>query len=90
LSAAAPMLAFSGFLSVGVGFTLQVVGQRHTPAADASIILSAETVFAALAGAVLLGEHLGALEIGGGALILAGVLAVEVLPLTIAKVKARR
>jgi len=90
LSAAAPMLAFSGILSVGVGFTLQVVGQRHTPAADASIILSAETVFAALAGAVVLGEHLGALEFSGGALILSGVLAVELLPLTIAKVKARR
>jgi len=90
LSAAAPMLAFSGLLSVGIGFTLQVVAQRHTPAADASIILSAETVFAALAGAVVLGEQLGALEIGGGALILTGVLAVELLPLTFAKIKARR
>jgi len=90
LRAAAPMLAFSGILSVGVGFTLQVVGQRHTPAADASVILSAETVFAALAGTVLLGEHLGVLEIGGGALILLGVLAVELLPLALAKVKSRR
>lgn len=85
---ALPMLAFSGLLSVGMGFTLQVVGQRHTPAADASIILSAETVFAALAGAVLLGESLGALEYTGGAMILAGVLAVELLPLLL-KVRNR-
>ena len=84
------MLAFSGLLSVGMGFTLQVVGQRHTPAPDASIILSAETVFAALAGAALLGERLGVLEIGGGALILCGVLAVELLPLMIRKTKMRR
>jgi drug/metabolite transporter (DMT)-like permease len=84
------MLAFSGLLSVGMGFTLQVVGQRHTPAADASVILSAETVFAALAGAVLLGESLGTLELSGGALILSGVLAVELLPLTVAKVRQRR
>jgi len=90
LIGAAPMLAFSGLLSVGVGFTLQVVGQRHTPAADASVILSAETVFAALAGAVLLGENLGTLELTGGALILSGVLAVELLPLTFAKVRQRR
>lgn len=90
ISAAFPMIAFSGAMSVGIGFTLQVVAQRHTPAADASIILSAETVFAALAGMVLLGEMLGSLEYAGGALILTGVLAVELLPLTFAKVKARR
>ena len=49
-----------------------------------------ETVFAALAGAVILGEVLGALELTGGALILAGVLAVELLPLTFAKVRKHR
>jgi drug/metabolite transporter (DMT)-like permease len=76
-----PMIAFSGLFSAAVGFTLQVVAQRHTPAADAAVILSAETLFAALAGAVLLGERLGALELAGGALIFAGVLAVELLPL---------
>jgi len=87
--AAWPMLAFSGFMSVGVGFTLQVVGQRHTPAADASIILSGETVFAAIAGAILLGERLSPLEIQGSALILGGVLAVELLPLTLGKLRRR-
>lgn len=76
-----PMIVYTGLFSAGAGFTLQVVGQRHTPAADAAVILSAETVFAALAGAVLLGEHLGPLTLVGGSLILAGVLAVELLPL---------
>ncbi|MEG3618081.1 DMT family transporter [Magnetovibrio sp. PR-2] len=78
---AAPMIAFSGLLSVGMGFTLQVVAQKHTPPADAAVILSAETVFAALAGAIILGESLGVLQWSGGALILSGVLAVELLPL---------
>jgi len=90
LVSALPMLAFSGLVSVGLGFTLQVVAQRHTPAADAAVILSSETVFAALAGVVILGEQLGALEFVGGGLILCGVLAVELLPLTFAKVKKRR
>ncbi|MBN2753201.1 MAG: DMT family transporter [Rhodospirillaceae bacterium] len=85
-----PMLAFSGILSVGMGFTLQVVGQRHTPAADASIILSGETVFAAIAGSLLLGETLSPLDIQGCALILGGVLSVELLPLTLSKLKTRR
>jgi drug/metabolite transporter (DMT)-like permease len=81
VSGALPMILFAGLFSTSVGFTLQVIGQRHTPAADASVILSSETVFAALAAAVLLDERLGALTLIGGALILAGVLAVELLPL---------
>jgi len=85
-----PMIAFSGFASVGIGFTLQVVGQRHTPAADASIILSGETVFAAIAGAFILGQMLSPLEIQGCLLILSGVLAVELLPLTVAKFQKRK
>ncbi|MCW8915435.1 MAG: EamA family transporter [Magnetovibrio sp.] len=49
-------------MSVGASFTFQVIGQRHTPAADAFMILSAETVFAAIAGAIILGEHVGSLQ----------------------------
>jgi len=82
---ALPLLTVSGVVSVGVAFTIQVMAQRYTPPADASILLSAETVFAALAGLVLLGERLGALEIVGGGLILGGVLAVEIVPLLISR-----
>ena len=81
LPQAVPGVLFAGLVSVGLGFTLQVVGQRHTPAADAAIILSAETVFAALTGAIVLGERLTATELTGCAMILAGVLSVELLPL---------
>ena len=79
---AIPGIAYVGLFSVGMAFTLQVVGQRYTPAADAAIILSSETVFAALAGALFLGEQLTLGQLGGAALILGGILAVELLPLT--------
>jgi len=39
---------YAGLVSVAIGFTLQAVGQRHAPAADAALILSLESVFAAV------------------------------------------
>jgi len=81
LWAALPYIAYAGILSVGLGFTSQVIGQRHTPAPDAAIILSSESVFAVVTGVIFLGEVLGAADLLGCALILSGVLAVELLPL---------
>ena len=75
-------ILYVGVFSVGMAFTLQVVGQRFTPAADAAIILSSETVFAALGGMVFLGERLTLLQLSGGGLILMSILAVELIPLT--------
>ncbi len=72
---------FAGFLSVGVAFTLQVVAQRYTEAADSAIILSAETVFAALAGLIFIGERLSPMQTMGAAMILSCILAVQLLPL---------
>lgn len=74
-------ILWGGLMSVGLGFTLQVVGQRFTNPADAAIILSMETVFAALGGFIFLGERLTILQLSGAGLILAGVLAVELLPM---------
>lgn len=76
-----PAILYGGVLSVGVGFTLQVVAQRHTRAADAAVLLSAETVFAGVAGALFLDERLGAMQLTGCLLILASILAVQLLPL---------
>lgn len=75
-------IGYVGIFSVGMAFTLQVVGQRYTQAADAAIILSSETVFAALAGFVFLGERLSLFQMSGAGLILLGIIAVELLPLT--------
>ena len=81
LRTAAGAIAYTGILSVGVGFTLQVIGQRHAHPADAAIILSSETVFAALFGAALMGDRLSLIGLAGCALILACILSVQVLPL---------
>ena len=75
-------ILYVGIFSVGMAFTLQVVGQRFTPAADAAIILSSETVFAAMGGMFFLGERLSLVQLSGGVLILASILAVELVPLT--------
>lgn len=77
---AAGALLYTGVLSVGIGFTGQVVGQRWTRPADASIILSSETLFAAVFGAWLMGDRLGPAGWAGCALILAGIVAVQLLP----------
>ena len=73
-------ICYVGVFSVGMAFTLQVIGQRYTPAPDAAIILSSETVFAALGGILFLGERLTSMQFMGGALIFASIIAVELLP----------
>ncbi len=80
ITAALPSIAYAGILSGGVGFTLQIVAQRHTPATEAALIMSMESVFAAVAAAFLLGERLAPRGMIGCAMILGGVVLVEVLP----------
>ncbi|MBN1643087.1 MAG: DMT family transporter, partial [Anaerolineae bacterium] len=67
-------VAYGGLLSVGVGYTLQVYGQRHAAPTDAAIILSMESVFAALFGWLLLREALTWVQLTGCALMLCGML----------------
>jgi drug/metabolite transporter (DMT)-like permease len=78
--AAAPAIAFAGLVSGALGYTLQVIGQRATPPAEAALILSLESVFAALAGAVWLGERLTFAGAVGCGLILIGAVAAELAP----------
>jgi drug/metabolite transporter (DMT)-like permease len=77
LQGALPALLYAGLLSSGVAFTLQIVAQRYTPAPEAALIMSMESVFAAIAGAWLLSESLSGPAWLGAGLILLGVLLVE-------------
>ena len=77
---AAPLILFAGLVSGAVAYTLQIIAQRYTPPAEAALILSLESVFAALAGAILLGERLTIAGAIGCLLILAGAVAVEAAP----------
>ena len=65
-------LAYSGIASVGIGFTLQVVGQRSAAAAPAALILSLEAVFAVVGGWVVFGETMDARGWVGCILMFAG------------------
>lgn len=73
-------IAYAGILSTAVAFTLQAVGQQYVPPANAAIILSAESLFAALGGALLLGERLPPVGYAGAALIFVAILLVEAIP----------
>jgi drug/metabolite transporter (DMT)-like permease len=81
LVAAAGPIVYTGVLSVGIAFTAQVVAQRHAHAADAAIILSSETLFAAAFGYALLGERLDPAGWAGCGLMLACILMVQLMPL---------
>ena len=67
-------ILYAGLVSVGVAYTLQVVGQKSANPAHAAIILSLESVFAAVGGVWLLDETLSARAWFGCALMLAGML----------------
>ena len=56
ISAATPAILYSGIMSAGAGYTLQILGQKHTPATLASLLMSLESVFAVVASAILLPE----------------------------------
>ena len=69
-----PQLIYLGAVSSGVGFTFQILGQKHTPPAVASIVLSLESVFGALAGALILKEKMLPREYIGCAVIFVAVI----------------
>jgi len=71
-------ILYSGFLSVGVAFTLQVFAQRKAHPSHAAIILSMETVFAAIGGWIILNESIPARGLLGCTLMLAGIIVSQV------------
>jgi drug/metabolite transporter (DMT)-like permease len=81
VKAASGVVAYAGVLSVGVAFTLQVVCQKHCPPGPAAVIMSMEAIFAALAGYMILNQTLSARAVAGCALILCGVLIVQLVPM---------
>ena len=64
---------YAGALSSGVGYTLQIIGQRGMNPTVASLIMSMESVISVLAGWVLLGQALTARELFGCALMFAAI-----------------
>lgn len=80
ISEAWMQIAYAGIMSTAIAFTLQAIAQQYVPSANAAIILSAESLFAALGGALLLGERLPVVGYAGATLIFAAILLVEGFP----------
>lgn len=69
----APLL-YAGVMSCGVGYTLQIIGQKNVNPAIASLILSLESCFSVLAGWLILGEKLSVRELAGCVLMFAAII----------------
>ncbi|MEO6012243.1 MAG: DMT family transporter [Devosia sp.] len=73
-------ILYSGICSTAIAFTFQAIGQQYVPPANAAIILSAESLFAALGGALLLNERLPPVGYAGAAIIFLAIVTVELVP----------
>lgn len=80
-------IGYAGALSCGVAYTLQIIGQKKCPPATASIILSLESVFGAISGAIILGifgdkpeELMNLREISGCAVVFLAVVLAQLRP----------
>jgi drug/metabolite transporter (DMT)-like permease len=77
VSAIIPIL-YCGIVSGGVGYTLQIVAQKFTDPTVASLLMSLESVFAVIAGAILLGERMTPRELLGCVIMFAAIVLVQI------------
>ena len=73
VSAAIP-IGYAGICSMGIAYSLQIIGQKHLEPTPASLIMSLESVFAALCGWLLLHERMSPAELCGCALVFSAVI----------------
>ena len=71
---AMPYLLFAGVLSSGIAYTLQNYGQKYTKPTIASLVLSLESVFAAITGFLFLNEEMSEKEFIGCILIFSAII----------------
>ena len=76
-SAAVPIL-YCGVVSAGIGYTLQMVAQKFTDPSIAALLMSLESVFAVIGGALLLGERMTGRELLGCAVMFLAILLVQI------------
>ncbi len=77
LGAGIPLL-YCGLMSGGVGYTFQLIAQKHTDPTPASLLMSLEAVFAVIAGAILLHERMLPRELLGCAILFLAVILVQI------------
>ena len=74
-------ICYTGIMSTAVGYTLQIIAQGKANPAPAAIILSMESVFASLAGWLILNQILDNYKIIGCCCIFLGVVMVQLIPI---------
>lgn len=67
-------LMFAGVLSMGVAYSLQIIGQKHLEPTPAAVIMSLESVFAVLGGWLILHETMTSWETLGCCLVFCAVI----------------
>ena len=67
-------ILYAGAVSSGIGYTLQVVGQKNVNPTVASLLLSLESVFSVIFGWILLSEVMSARELLGCLIVFAAVI----------------
>lgn len=72
-------ILYAGIMSCGVAYTLQILGQKHTNPTLATLLMSLESVFAALSGWLLLNEKLSIKELFGCVLIFTAVILAQLI-----------
>ena len=72
-----PVILYLALVPTTLGYTLQIIGQGHTEPALASLILSLESVFAAIFGVLFLGESMTARELAGCAIIFGSIVVAQ-------------
>ena len=71
-------ILYCGFVSGGMGYTLQIVGQKFADPAPASLIMSLEAVFAVLGGVLMLGERMSLREAAGCIIMFVAIILVQI------------
>lgn len=75
-------VVYAGIVSVGIGFTFQVIGQRDAKESHAAMIMSTESLWGLVGGALLLGEVMTGRGYLGAGLMLTGIMVAQLEPQT--------
>ena len=78
IKTAAPSLLYSGIMSCGIAYTLQIVGQKHASPVVASLLMCLESVFAVIAAAIVLHEGMSPGEAAGCVIMFAAIILSQV------------
>lgn len=77
ITAAYLPILYSGVMSCGIAYTLQIVGQKYADPTSASLLMSLESVFAAVGGWLLLDERMSVKEIFGCLIMFAAIVLIQ-------------